>query len=72
MLVDQPLGPLVISLPCLLPGLAPVQLNGAQSLYARHWPRFGVCRITRWDARDELGREVLVMPTDQTKPAGAT
>jgi hypothetical protein len=66
-LVDQPLSPLVISLPCLLSGLAPLQLNGAQSLYARHCPRFCVCGVTRWDARDELGREVLVMPTDQTK-----
>jgi hypothetical protein len=57
----------MINLPCLLPALAPLQLNGAQSLYARHCPRFGVCRVTWRDTRDELGREVLAMSADQTK-----
>jgi hypothetical protein len=27
----------------------------------------GYYPVTRWDTRDELGREVLVMPTDQTE-----
>jgi hypothetical protein len=67
MLVDQPLGSLVIVLRCPHPALAPLQLNNAQGLYARHCPRFRVRRVTWWDTRDELGREVLVMPTDQTE-----
>ncbi len=67
MLVDQPLGPLVIDLRCLHPALAPLHLNDARGLYARHCPRFRVRRVTWWDTRDELGREVLLMPTDQTE-----